>query len=177
MGGASPLEFFPEFGKGRTASDATHPASQSEGRGNRFELRIKPLPRPTKICEVCGAEGVNNRYCKSCAVEVSRGTKAQVALIGHSRPKTQRVQDRISKTISNHAVANTSWDPSSLPEWLDEDCYVQKIQPRLRTIKVREIAEAMQVSKPYAALVRAGRRRPHPRHWNVLARLFGVFPA
>jgi hypothetical protein len=29
---------------------------KSEGRGNKFELRIKPLPRPTKICEVCGAE-------------------------------------------------------------------------------------------------------------------------
>jgi hypothetical protein len=99
---------------------------------------------------------------------------AQVALIGHARPKSQRVKARISKRISDHAVANTWWDRSSQPEWLNEDCYVQKIQPRLRTIKVREIAEALQVSKPYAALVRAGRSRPHPRHWRALAQLGGV---
>ena len=51
---------------------------------------------------------------------------------------------------------------------------MRKIQLRLRTIKVREIAQALQVSKPYAALIRAGRRRPHPRHWEALAELVGV---
>jgi hypothetical protein len=29
----------------------------------------------------------------------------------------------------------------------------------------------MQVSQPYAALIRSGRRRPHPRHWQALTRL------
>ena len=56
----------------------------------------------------------------------------------------------------------------------NEECYLQKIQPRLRTIKIREISEAMHVSKPYAAQVRAGRRRPYPRHWQALAGLVGV---
>ena len=88
---------------------------------------------------------------------------AKVALIGHTKPKTQPAKARISKTLSNHAVA-TSWSPSNLPAWLNEECYVQKIQPRLGAIKVREIARALQVSKPYAAFIRAGRRRPPPRH-------------
>jgi CRISPR-associated endonuclease Cas1 len=145
-----------------------------EGRGNAFHIPDNPVPRRQKVCEVCGAEGVKNRYCKSCAVEVSRESMAQVALVGHSRPKTQRVKDRISKHISDHAVANTWWEPKSLPSWLTQDCYVQQIQPRLRTIKVRDISEAMHVSKPYAALVRAGRRRPHRRHWLVLAELAGI---
>ena len=147
---------------------------RSEGRGNTFQVRANPIPRREKVCEVCGAESVKNRYCKSCAVEVSRENMAQMALIGHSRPKTQRMKNRISKTISDHAVANTWWDPASLPEWLNEECYVQKIQPQLRTIKVREIAEAMHVSMPYAAFVRAGQRRPHPRHWGILGKLAGV---
>jgi hypothetical protein len=69
------------------------------------------------------------------------------------------------------AVANSWWSPSSLPEWLNEECYAQKILPRLRTIKVREIAQALHISEPYAAQIRAGRRRPHPRHWRVLAEL------
>jgi len=147
---------------------------RSEGRGNTFELKANPVPRRATVCEVCGAEGVKNRYCQSCAVEVSRENMAQVALMGHSRPKSQRVKARMSKKISDHAVANTWWDPTSLPSWLTEECYVQKIQPQLKTIKVREIAETMHVSKPYAALIRAGRNRPHPRHWQALAKLAGV---
>jgi CRISPR-associated endonuclease Cas1 len=146
---------------------------RSEGRGNIFEVRTSVTPGHARICEVCGAEGVKNRYCQSCAVEISRANMAQVALIGHTRPRTKRVKAHISKTLSDHAVANSWWDPSSLPNWLNEGCYIQKIQPRLRTIKVREISEAMRVSKPYAAQVRAGRRRPHPRHWHALAKLVG----
>jgi len=30
------------------------------------------------------------------------------------------------------------------------------------------------VSVPYAADIRAGRRRPHPRYWQALARIIGV---
>jgi hypothetical protein len=98
---------------------------------------------------------------------------AQVALIGHSKPKTSSVKARISKTLSDHAVANSWWSPSNLPSWLNEECYVQEIQPKLKTIRVREIAEALRVSQPYAASIRSGRRRPHPRHWRRLAQLAG----
>ena len=149
---------------------------RSEGRGNTFQVQMNPTPRHEKICEVCGTEGVKNRYCKSCAVEVSRENMAQVALIGQARPKTQRVKARISKAISDHAVTNTWWDPKSLPSWLNEECYVQRIQPLLKGKKVREIAEAIQVSQPYAAFIRSGRPRPHPRHWESLTRLVGVSP-
>jgi CRISPR-associated endonuclease Cas1 len=145
-----------------------------EGRGKELEAKTIQLPRRQKICEVCGAEGVQNRYCRSCAVEVSRDNMAQVALIGHSKPKTSNVRARISKTLSDHAVANSWWSPSSLPAWLNEEFYVQKVQPQLRTVKVREIAQAMKVSQPYAAFIRSGRRRPHPRHWQALAELVGV---
>jgi hypothetical protein len=146
---------------------------RSEGRGREVTLVANP-PRLTKICEVCGGEGVKNRYCRSCAIEVARDTMARVALIGHSKPKSSKVKARISQTLSDHAVANTWWSPSSLPPWLNEDFYIQKIQPQLRTRKIREIAQAMKVSQPYAAFIRSGRRRPHPRHWQALARLAGV---
>jgi len=148
---------------------------RSEGRGREFALVATP-PRLTKICQLCGADGVKNRYCRSCATDVARDTMAQVALIGHAKPKTAKVKARISKTLSDHAVANTWWSPSSLPAWLTEEFYLQKIQPKLRTLKVREIAYAMQVSEPYAAFIRSGRRRPHPRHWPALAKLAGVLP-
>jgi CRISPR associated protein, Cas1 family len=141
---------------------------RSEGRGNDFRVQSSTAPRHLKICEVCGAEGVKNRYCHSCAVDVSRETMTKVALFEHVNPKSKKTKARISRMLSDHAVANSWWDSSSLPSWLSEEYYVQKIQPRLRTIKVREISEAIRVSKPYAALVRGGRRRPHPRHWQTL---------
>jgi hypothetical protein len=149
---------------------------RTEGRGRLIRATTPTPPRRAKVCEICGAEGVKNRYCRSCAVEVSRENMAQVALIGHAKPRTRRAKAHMSKTLSDHAVANSWWSPSSLPSWLNEECYVQKIQPQLKGIKVREIAQAMQVSNPYAALIRAGRRRPHPRHWQSLAQLAGAFP-
>jgi hypothetical protein len=163
----------PENKKERVPTRLTQ-RRRSEGRGNNFGARPSRVPPRKRICEVCGAEGVQNRYCRSCAVEVSRENMAQVALIGHTRAKTSRVRARISKTLSDYAVTNSWWSPSSLPAWLNKEFYVQKVQPQLRTVKVREIAQAIQVSQPYAAFIRSGQRRPHPRHWQALARLTGL---
>jgi hypothetical protein len=82
-----------------------------------------------KICEVCGAEGVKNRYCRSSAVEAARGAIAQISVPGYAKPKSNKTKARISKVLSDHAVANTWWDPKNLPGWLTEECYVQRIQP------------------------------------------------
>ena len=132
-------------------------------------------PKLDSVCSGCGKIVHRGRQnCKSCAVEVSRDNMARVALIGHSKPKTPRAKARISKILSDHAVANSWWSPSSLPAWLNEEFYVRKIQPQLRTVKVREIAQALQVSQPYAAFIRSGRRRPHPRHWQALGELVGL---
>jgi len=49
-----------------------------------------------------------------------------IALFGHSKPKTSRVKARISKTLSDHAVANSWWSPSSLPAWLNEEYTFRK---------------------------------------------------
>ena len=165
----------------RRAANTTHfvptrltQRRRSEGRGNKFVLPASPVPHQVKICEVCGAEGVKSRYCRSCAVEVARETMANVALIGHAKPRTRQEKARISKRLSDHAVAISWWSPSSLPAWLNEECYVQRIQPRLRSIRVREIAQTLQVSEAYAGLIRSGRRRPHPRHWQALRQLVGI---
>ena len=146
---------------------------RSEGRGKEFTPDAAPIVRRTKLCELCGAEGITNRYCRSCGVEVSRENMTRAALIGCERPKSAQKRKQISRKLSDHAVANTWWSPSSLPAWLNEEFYVQKIQAELRRVKVREIAQAMHVSEPYAALIRSGRRRPHPRHWKKLAQLLG----
>jgi len=88
--------------------------------------------------------------------------------------KTANPRPRISKTLSYHAVANSWWSPPSLPAWWNKEFYVQKIQPQLKTVKVWEIAQTLQVSQPYAGLIRSGRRCPHQRHWQALAELLGM---
>jgi len=73
-----------------------------------------------------------------------------------------------------HAAAVKAWNPSDQPDWLNEETYLAKIQPRLASITVPAIASALGISHPYAAEIRAGRSLPHPRHWQTLARLVGV---
>jgi hypothetical protein len=65
---------------------------------------------------------------------------------------------------------------ATLPTWLNNETYEQKIQPRLAGITYSTTASVLGVSEPYAADIRAGRRRPHPRHWQALAQLGGVSP-
>jgi hypothetical protein len=99
---------------------------------------------------------------------------ARAALIGHVTPKTAKRKAQISKKISDHAVAITWWSPASLPGWLNQEFLSKTVMPRLRDIKVRAIPEALHVSMPYAAQIRSGRRRPHPRHWQGLAGLVNL---
>ncbi len=75
-----------------------------------------------------------------------------------------------------HAAEVKAWNPSDQPDWLTEKAYREKIQPRLSGITVPTISSALNLSEPYAAEIRAGRQRPHPRHWQTLAQLVGVSP-
>ena len=121
-----------------------------------------------RSCEVCGGEGIKNRYCCSCAVEISREYMIRAALIGHARLKTARVRRETSKKLSGHAVANTWWSPSSLHYWLTEKFYSQKIQPQLRTLKVREIPHAVQISQlTPRSFVRADAGRIRGTGWRL----------
>jgi len=80
---------------------------------------------------------------------------------------------RVEKQAKQWA-ARWAWKPEDQPAWLTGDFYVTQIQPRLATIEVPRIAAALGVSEAYAADIRAGRHRPHPRHWSALAGVVGA---
>src|SRR5690242_15997622 len=82
---------------------------KAEGRGKLFATRGIATPKQVRICEACGAEGIENRYCESCAVEISRDTMAQAALTKHATSLTAKRKAEISQKISDHAVAITWW--------------------------------------------------------------------
>jgi CRISPR-associated endonuclease Cas1 len=81
---------------------------------------------------------------------------------------------RLAKTQRRQAEARKAWKLSDKPEWLDENAYEEKIQPRLSGVAVSTIVSALAVSRHYATNIRAGRLIPHPRHWLALAQLAGV---
>jgi len=65
------------------------------------------------------------------------------------------------------------WNPSEMPQWLDEDTYRREILPLLSNFTVKVIRLKLDVSHPYATLIRRGQSVPHPRHWLPLADLTG----
>jgi hypothetical protein len=81
-----------------------------------------------------------------------------------------------SSTQRQHNLAICNWKLSDLPAWLTPDVYLKRIQPALASIATSRISSSLRVSEPYASDIRAGRRRPHPRHWQTLATLAGVSP-
>ena len=130
-----------------------------------------------KVCRVCGESIKFGRsYCASCAVTVSREGLIKAARLGRVAGHSREARARQAEKQRRHAAAKRAWRPSDQPAWLDEQTYLQKIQPRLAGVTIPVIASALGISEPYAAEIRAGRRRPHPRHWQTLARIVGVSP-
>ena len=161
----------------RQSSIATR-LTQSNRRAGRDGIPVVPTkaaPREKRVCEICGTSiPHNNRYCVLCVTAVSKEQLAEVAKRGRMAAQSSEAQARRSDTKRRHDVARRGWVASSQPAWLNNETYVEKIQPQLAGVTYSAIASALAVSLPYAADIRAGRRRPHPRHWNSLARLVGL---
>ena len=130
-----------------------------------------------KVCPVYGESIKFGRsYCVSCAVTVSKEGLMKAAQLGRVAGHSREGGARQAEKQRRHAAAKRAWRPSDQPAWLVEQTYLQKIQPRLAGVTVPVLSSALGLSEPYAVEIRAGRRRPHPRHWQTLARLVGVSP-
>ena len=92
---------------------------------------------------------------------------------GRVAAQTPEAQPRRAETKRRHDLALKDWSPSSQPDWLTHEFYAEKIQPKLAGITVRALASTIDVSLPYASDIKAGRRRPHPRHWPAGAGAIG----
>jgi CRISPR-associated endonuclease Cas1 len=146
--------------------------NRREARDCRPTLLTKPAPQENSVCKVCGTSiEAGKIYCAICAVTVSRENLVELAKSGRVAAQSPDAQARRAATKRRHDVARQGWLASSQPAWLNNETYTNKIQPGLATITVPAIASAIGVSMPYAADIRAGRRRPHPRHWEALAQL------
>jgi CRISPR-associated endonuclease Cas1 len=149
---------------------------RSEGRGKEFVLKATSAPPAPNVCSGCGATTHEGRLCPTCGRQVS-GEKL-IELARRGRVAAQNPQSRLKRSESQrkHEAAKRVWRLSSNNPWPDERTYSTEIFPRLRSVTIASISSSLHVCESYAADIRAGRRRPHPRHWQKLAELANVRP-
>jgi CRISPR-associated endonuclease Cas1 len=143
----------------------------------RLELPVLNPPRPPKLCSICGGNiPVDKTYCASCAVGVRTEELIKAAQKGRVAAQSSDAQARRAANRKRNAAAQRAWRQAEQPAWLTSEFYREKIYPRLAAITIRVLMSALDISKPYATDIRAGRRRPHPRHWLKLATLVRISP-
>jgi CRISPR-associated endonuclease Cas1 len=83
-------------------------------------------------------------------------------------------QSRRAKSQRCQVAARQAWNPTEKPDWLDEGFFREQVQPRLLAVEISKVKSALNISGPYALRIRAAQCTPHPRHWQILARLVGI---
>jgi CRISPR-associated endonuclease Cas1 len=146
-----------------------------QARGEPASPTVAHAPKPPNVCRICGVSiRSDDSYCASCAATVSREALITAARDGRIAAHTRDAERRRGETQRGHHAARQAWQPSELPDWLNEEAFREKILPRLAEVTVPAISKALGISGPYATDIRAGKRCPHPRHWEKLAQLVGV---
>lgn len=141
----------------------------------RLEPPVLNPPRPPKLCSICGNNiPTDKTYCASCAVGVRTDALVRAAQKGRVAAQSSEAQASRAANRKRNAAAQRAWRQADKPAWLNEETYQKKIQLRLSGITIPALMSALNISKSYAADIRAGRRQPHPRHWPTLARIAGI---
>jgi hypothetical protein len=162
-------------GSGRPATRLTQ---QHRREANGSTIRPIPQPqRPPRVCQTCGGKMPKGEvHCAACAAPGWRDNMREVAKRGRLVSHTPKAQAKRLAARRRNARAEAAWKPSQQPAWLTERVYVEHVHPKLAKISGGQLVTALKVSRPYAAAIRAGKRRPHPRHWLTLSRLVGLDP-
>jgi len=126
-------------------------------------------PKPDRLCRGCGKHIRSRRYCSDC---LATATCENFDLGRKAAQRPESLAKR-SATQRMHKRAIRNWKASELPAWLTRDAYVKRVQPALASI-AKSRRSTLGVSEPYSSAIQAGKRIPHPRHWQALAQLVGV---
>jgi CRISPR-associated endonuclease Cas1 len=167
-----------------------------EGVAPRKKRRQKPQVSvgagiPLPICKTCGAplplEPNRGRprgtLCPQCLALRRREVGALLASGSkeHARKHAERTgenpahtsvaEERRREANTRQRKAQAAWDREHAGEEFDPEWYRMQILPRLADVSLTTIARATGMSDSSASKVRAGRRMPHPRHWEALGEL------
>jgi len=148
-----------------------------EARGRKFTNFPKQVPTPQTICRNCGKEISSGRsYCMSCNRILSKENMIDIARSGRVAAQSSEAQAKRSQNRRLNAELQKSWNPTLQPAWLTQNTYQYRIQPALKSVSCSLIVRTLNVSESYAGDIRAGRKLPHPRHWQTLSKMVGISP-
>jgi hypothetical protein len=146
---------------------------RTEVKGKIWTIGAEP-PKAEHFCRGCGKKIANGRSnCADCAVEGATERLASAAKLGRVAAQTSEARAKHAASRKRNAQAQSAWDETSQPEWLTRELFSEKIQPKLSDVATSVIRSSIGVSRWYASRIRQG-YRPHPRHWQALAKLVGV---
>lgn len=163
-------------------------AKLRESRGglvNAPEMMRSTAPKSCKKCGVPLASRSKATMCRDCYEKNRIELSAATIHAGHKRlaelreqgidPRsTEASRARRAESQSKAQRANAAWRPTAEEEALTDEWYQTVLLPALSQVPFRQIRNALGVADSTAVRYRAGRLRPHKRHWLVLARLAGV---
>jgi CRISPR-associated endonuclease Cas1 len=148
---------------------------RSIAKGGGEHSAAKPIVDSPKLCKLCGTHiRGHQKFCLACASTNSKEALIEAARKGRIAAQKPKVLARLATKQRSHRLAELAWKQEDQPDWLDENAYAKQIQPHLGDVTISTIALTLGVSLPYASGIRAGKRRPHPRHWLSLAKLAGI---
>ena len=148
-------------------------AHKREAKGSTYFVPTKQSPTVERICRGCGVFVTRGHdHCKKCGNALSTEALIKSAEIGRIAAHSPMARQSRVRTKRRHDIARQAWLRSGQVA-IDEAVYTSQIQPGLTALTNAAIAAALGVSLVYAADIRRGKRRPHPRHWNALAKLVG----
>ena len=159
---------------GRFSTPLTQTNRRKEKGASPQDLK---MPGVGRTCRGCGTPTRVGRNCPKCGREISKTKLIELAKAGRVAALSPEARQKHSETLRRHHAAKRAWSSAQQPSWPDEPTYIREIQPRLASVAISAISSTLGVCESYAADIRAGRYRPHPRHWRALAQLAGGLSA
>jgi|SRR5579864_4826394 len=152
------------------AGEFKTPLTQSHRREVKgVPMPLVKMPEREHMCRDCGAPAPHGRHCLKCGRELASKSMTELSKLGRIAAQRADAQRKRSETQLRHKAAQKQWRLTPKSNQINEEFYRERIQPRLASVALSEIASELEISIPYAADIRAGRRIPHPRHWQTLA--------
>jgi hypothetical protein len=151
-------------------------SSRREAKGVPSTLPPDLPPRPQSFCKTCGVIiGRGRTFCVGCSNTINTAGLIKAAELGRVASHSDRAEEQRAASQRRHCSEKASWQAPALPIWLTKDFYICDIQPKLKGITLSTLASKLGISIMYAVQIRSRRRIPHPRHWQMLAQLVGIF--
>jgi hypothetical protein len=144
---------------------------------------IEARPANAAACAMCGEPVLKRRrrHCDACmpkarrehglrAIEAARKALAAQSAAGND-PRSNAAMNRArGEAVSEGHRRNRIWAREH-PGQRDEAWFKREIAPKLDAFTLRQIAKATGLSLAACSRIRAGKKVPHPRHWDMLAAL------